>query len=65
MVMNTKIQNYRNAQIHGYSSLPDEWKHETSGSNKQDLKVLAFFRIIIDEYLFVSHAHAHICVWIV
>ena len=42
MVMNTKIQNYRNAQIHGYSSLPDEWKHETSGSNKQDLKVFGF-----------------------
>ena len=47
MVMNTEIQNYRNAQIHGYSSLPDEWKHETSGSNKQDLKVLAFFRILL------------------
>ena len=27
--------------------LPDEWKHETSGSNKQDLKVSAFIQINI------------------
>ena len=25
--------------------LPDEWEHETSGSNKQDLKVSAFIQI--------------------
>ena len=32
--------------------LPDEWEHETSGSNKQDLKVSAFIQIGFKSQLF-------------